>query len=793
MIRTIIVTKISGGTTSMPKPFKPSSKLVLVAKFRGKVVKEIQASAVFNGFEIGRNRECALQLPEDDRLVSSVHAVISCKRGRWIIVDKNSRNHMFVNGRAVEEAPLEEGITIGIGECEMRVCASESNTAKKDDAAADDVDRLEILNGVDKGTWFDLTASVITIGSGEDCMLRLDDVYVSRRHAEIMQENGNRFLFALGSTNPTAVNGERMETGVKRMLHDSDKISIAHHDFRFLSGKVIRRKPRILLKLAITAVVAAFSYGGWLSYIQANPSAEEFLFKAKADARAENFASARESLKAGLLARNASRYVGEINAFSASVDRYERSAACWKQAADAAAKGDWGAVRAAFSDSAVDDARGADANWSWNEQSKKNRKTGAAAKILLDALAAASPFADGGSEASLPDAVRAARDSLSGAIRAQSPLLAGSQFAALATDAERVAEMLSADLRDWDEFNRLLAVMDSEKANLTVIAPKIEAIAACRAKWVSASAGKCAPALKRLAEARSLIAISVGLICEMRFDEVKPFVGWPSDAALAIHPNLLKQKLALENQSSGVAAAARDIGRIAKSFAEYGLTADSPSPFVSDTSRPTAWDSVLNFALLSAPPPDASRAAPADAYDKMLRYDAFYAMIFEMIPDDMSLRYPDESQAPFLSDLEKFRKLCREIADASENRYFRYYADAAVKNDGALARLAENCRLTIKARDELALRLAERSADAAKPRDKAVLLAASLYLSPRSEEADYKALRNAFLAARGVVLEAADKYESGVGERKADALRSILDAMIPGEKLGRRYWEEATR
>ena len=777
----------------MAKAFKPSSKLVLIAKFRGKIFNEIQASKVFDGFEIGRNCQCALQLPEADRLVSSVHAVISRKRGRWVVFDKNSRNHMFVNGRAVEEALLEEGVSIGIGECELRVCAPPSNAKKKGAAATSEVDRLEILNGPGKGTWFDLTASPAAIGSGDDCDLRLDDVYVSRRHAEITRQGDLRFLLAIGSTNPTAVNGEPMQHDTRRMLRDGDKISIAHHDFRFLSGSVVRRKPRILLKLAIVAAAAAISYGGWRSYIQANPSAAEFLAKAKADARGEDFAAARESLKAGLLARNARKYSSEINAFSASVDRYERSAACWSQAAAAAAKGDWNAVRAAFSDSAVDDARGADANWSWNEQSKKNRKTGAAVKSLLDALAAALPFADGGAETSAPDAVRTARDSLSTAIAAQSAPLAGSQFAALVADTQRMAESLSADLRDWDEFNRLLSVMDSEKANLAVIAPKIEEISACKAKWVSSPAAKCAPALKVLAEARASVAAGVELICEMRFAEANPFANWPSDAALAIHPNLLKQKLALEHQTAGVAAAARDIGRIARSFAEYGLTADSPSALVADASRPSAWDSVLAFALLSAPPPGASRAAPDGAYDKMLRFDAFYTMIFEMIPDEMSLRYPDEQRPMFLSDLEKLRHLCREISNASENRYFNYYADVAAKNRKPLARLAENSRLALKARDELALRLKERSADAAKPREKAVLLAASLYLSPSREEADYKALRNAFLAARAAVLEAADKYESESGERKTAALRGILDSMIPGEKLGRRYWEEAAR
>jgi hypothetical protein len=63
---------------------------------------------------LGRSRECDVVL--DDPNVSRRHAELRYADGRWAVADLGSTNGVRVNGRRVEEAPLEPGdkVTLGI-------------------------------------------------------------------------------------------------------------------------------------------------------------------------------------------------------------------------------------------------------------------------------------------------------------------------------------------------------------------------------------------------------------------------------------------------------------------------------------------------------------------------------------------------------------------------------------------------------------------------------------------------------------------------------------------------------
>ena len=69
------------------------------------------------------------------------------------------------------------------------------------------------------------------IGRSPDCDVFLDDVTVSRRHAELLQE-GDRFTIRdLGSLNGTFVNRRRVEAA---QLHDDDEVQIGKYRLTFL-------------------------------------------------------------------------------------------------------------------------------------------------------------------------------------------------------------------------------------------------------------------------------------------------------------------------------------------------------------------------------------------------------------------------------------------------------------------------------------------------------------------------------------------------------------------------------
>jgi len=69
------------------------------------------------------------------------------------------------------------------------------------------------------------------IGRSPECDIFLDDVTVSRRHAELLREGETFTIHDLGSLNGTYVNRRRIETVV---LEDDDEVQIGKYRLTFL-------------------------------------------------------------------------------------------------------------------------------------------------------------------------------------------------------------------------------------------------------------------------------------------------------------------------------------------------------------------------------------------------------------------------------------------------------------------------------------------------------------------------------------------------------------------------------
>ena len=75
-----------------------------------------------------------------------------------------------------------------------------------------------------------LSGSRLLIGRSRDCDISVDDPNVSRRHAELRNEDGRWVVADLGSTNGVKVNGRRVE---KSPLEPGDEIVLGLARFRF--------------------------------------------------------------------------------------------------------------------------------------------------------------------------------------------------------------------------------------------------------------------------------------------------------------------------------------------------------------------------------------------------------------------------------------------------------------------------------------------------------------------------------------------------------------------------------
>src|SRR3954453_7452410 len=67
-----------------------------------------------------------------------------------------------------------------------------------------------VVDGANKGERADLAQAPIPIGRGADAAIRLDDDYVSRRHARIAASGDQWFVEDLGSTNGTYIGSARI-------------------------------------------------------------------------------------------------------------------------------------------------------------------------------------------------------------------------------------------------------------------------------------------------------------------------------------------------------------------------------------------------------------------------------------------------------------------------------------------------------------------------------------------------------------------------------------------------------
>jgi pSer/pThr/pTyr-binding forkhead associated (FHA) protein len=92
---------------------------------------------------------------------------------------------------------------------------------------------LIVRRGPSEGTSFVLDVDRTTIGRADDADLVLDDVTVSRRHAELLRTPEGWALRDLGSLNGTYVNRARIDDTV---LAGGDEVQIGKYRFVFLVG-----------------------------------------------------------------------------------------------------------------------------------------------------------------------------------------------------------------------------------------------------------------------------------------------------------------------------------------------------------------------------------------------------------------------------------------------------------------------------------------------------------------------------------------------------------------------------
>ncbi len=92
---------------------------------------------------------------------------------------------------------------------------------------------LVVVRGPNAGSRYLLDRDVTTIGRHPDSHIFLDDVTVSRRHAEVTRQDEGLTARDLGSLNGTYVNGDRVE---ERLLRSGDEVQVGRFKLLFVGA-----------------------------------------------------------------------------------------------------------------------------------------------------------------------------------------------------------------------------------------------------------------------------------------------------------------------------------------------------------------------------------------------------------------------------------------------------------------------------------------------------------------------------------------------------------------------------
>ena len=96
------------------------------------------------------------------------------------------------------------------------------------------VGMLVVTRGPNSGSRFALDDALVTAGRHPDSGIFLDDITVSRRHAEVRRVGDGYKVADVGSLNGTYLNRERVE---RAELHEGDELQIGTFKLLFLAGR----------------------------------------------------------------------------------------------------------------------------------------------------------------------------------------------------------------------------------------------------------------------------------------------------------------------------------------------------------------------------------------------------------------------------------------------------------------------------------------------------------------------------------------------------------------------------
>jgi len=237
----------------------------LILKFKDSVISEIPLDR--EETTIGRKPENTIHI--DNLAVSGRHARVLKIGSKAILEDMGSTNGSFVNDKQITKHILQHGDSILIGkhvltfvnlddkpeqpeppvqeeeddmdktmiispQARSAMAAKEGNNggAKASAAPAMPLAGLQIISGPNAGKSLDLTASLTSLGKGDNCRIRIKGLTVGKQAAVITRRPTGYHIAHLEGMSKPKVNGETVGDQ-PRTLNDGDIIELGDTKMEF--------------------------------------------------------------------------------------------------------------------------------------------------------------------------------------------------------------------------------------------------------------------------------------------------------------------------------------------------------------------------------------------------------------------------------------------------------------------------------------------------------------------------------------------------------------------------------
>ncbi len=186
-------------------------------------------------------------------LIARAHLLLRFDRGRWLAVDNNTLNGVYLDGRRVPVVDIRDGQSINIGKPDGPRITFEvgrpparsfrrrdaGRTAPQPPAGAGEFPTTRVAVAGPEADRRPVTGRAAWIGRALDNDIVIHDVLASRRHAFVTPTPAGPEIRDANSSNGTFVNGVRVTSAA---LSEGDVVTIGNVDLVLRGGALVRRQ-----------------------------------------------------------------------------------------------------------------------------------------------------------------------------------------------------------------------------------------------------------------------------------------------------------------------------------------------------------------------------------------------------------------------------------------------------------------------------------------------------------------------------------------------------------------------